>query len=177
MGTPPRSHDGRHTRDIPQVRKVYRSNIGLRAPNCGYVWVTEDLAALHPTPAVCGTPEAETRRLISTLEPVERGFYSGLVGWCDSTGDVPEVVARHQRRGSAAQAGQHCERSALASLRPDGVSANWTSAPIGRPPEVVPHAACRNGMCVKPDQAHSPLAKGRRSSRRRSVVLGVNPSP
>ncbi|MGW0807862.1 isochorismate synthase [Nonomuraea sp. NPDC002799] len=50
-------------------------------------------AALHPTPAVCGTPRAGARRMIETLEPFDRGFYAGLVGWTDATGDGEWAVA------------------------------------------------------------------------------------
>ncbi|MFI7643572.1 isochorismate synthase MenF [Nonomuraea sp. NPDC049400] len=47
-------------------------------------------AALHPTPAICGTPTAAARALITELESgsgVERGWYGGLVGWQDADGD------------------------------------------------------------------------------------------
>lgn len=49
--------------------------------------------ALHPTPAVCGTPTDEARRVIGELEPFDRGFYSGMVGWSDATGDGEWAVA------------------------------------------------------------------------------------
>ncbi|NRQ31994.1 isochorismate synthase [Nonomuraea sp. NN258] len=49
--------------------------------------------ALHPTPAVCGTPTEAARRLIAELEPFDRGFYTGLVGWQDAKGDGEWVVA------------------------------------------------------------------------------------
>jgi isochorismate synthase len=45
------------------------------------------LAALHPTPAVCGTPVAAARDAIEHLEALPRGFYSGAVGWQDASGD------------------------------------------------------------------------------------------
>ncbi|MFI5910633.1 isochorismate synthase [Dactylosporangium sp. NPDC051541] len=44
-------------------------------------------AALHPTPAVCGTPTAAARAAIGELEPFDRGFYTGMVGWVDAAGD------------------------------------------------------------------------------------------
>lgn len=44
-------------------------------------------AALHPTPAVCGTPQAAAAALIGRLEPFERRFFAGLVGWVDALGD------------------------------------------------------------------------------------------
>src|SRR5699024_11975125 len=43
--------------------------------------------ALHPTPAICGVPMRTARDLIGEIEPFDRGFYSGVVGWCDETGD------------------------------------------------------------------------------------------
>lgn len=52
-----------------------------------------DLAvALHPTPAVGGSP---TREAVDLIEGVEgdRGFYAGAVGWCDQRGDGRWVVS------------------------------------------------------------------------------------
>jgi isochorismate synthase len=49
--------------------------------------------ALHPTPAVCGTPVDLARRTIAELEPFDRGFYAGAVGWCDAAGDGQWAVA------------------------------------------------------------------------------------
>jgi isochorismate synthase len=49
-------------------------------------------AALHPTPAVCGTPRAEAARLLHDEEP-GRGWYTGGIGWMDAAGDGEVVVA------------------------------------------------------------------------------------
>ncbi|WP_435110818.1 isochorismate synthase [Nocardiopsis synnemataformans] len=43
--------------------------------------------ALHPTPAVCGTPAGAAARAIGAWEPFDRGLYAGAVGWCDADGD------------------------------------------------------------------------------------------
>jgi isochorismate synthase EntC len=52
-----------------------------------------DLAsALHPTPAVCGTPTDLARRVIAESEPFDRGPYTGMVGWQDADGDGEWVV-------------------------------------------------------------------------------------
>ncbi|WP_405012628.1 isochorismate synthase [Kitasatospora sp. NBC_01539] len=48
--------------------------------------------ALHPTPAVCGTPTSAARELIGGLEPFDRGLYTGVVGWGDAAGDGEWVV-------------------------------------------------------------------------------------
>lgn len=44
------------------------------------------LAALHPTPAVCGTPTQEALKLLKSLEPFQRGWYSGAIGWLGTQG-------------------------------------------------------------------------------------------
>lgn len=49
--------------------------------------------ALHPTPAVCGHPTAEAFAAIAELEPFARGFFAGMVGWCDASGDGEWAVA------------------------------------------------------------------------------------
>ena len=45
------------------------------------------VAALHPTPAVCGWPTDDARTLIAELEGMDRGRYTGAVGWVDADGD------------------------------------------------------------------------------------------
>lgn len=44
-------------------------------------------ALLHPTPAVGGFPRRPALDLIRELEPVDRGFYAGAVGWTEANGD------------------------------------------------------------------------------------------
>lgn len=46
----------------------------------------EVLAALHPTPAVGGYPKREALEEIRSLEPFDRGWYAGPVGWIGSDG-------------------------------------------------------------------------------------------
>jgi isochorismate synthase len=50
-------------------------------------------AALHPTPAVCGSPRKDARAAIAQIEGFDRGFYSGAVGWVDSAGDGEWAVS------------------------------------------------------------------------------------
>lgn len=63
------------------------ATVPLRGPSA-----LELAAALHPTPAVCGTPTAAAARLIAELEG-DRGFYAGAVGWCDADGNGEWMVA------------------------------------------------------------------------------------
>ena len=44
-------------------------------------------AALHPTAAICGTPAETAMDLIRELEGMDRGRYSGPVGWVDARGN------------------------------------------------------------------------------------------
>ena len=44
-------------------------------------------ASLHPTAAVCGTPTERALALIRETEGMDRGRYSGPVGWFDARGD------------------------------------------------------------------------------------------
>ena len=48
--------------------------------------------ALHPTPAVCGYPTDQAYAAIAELEPFDRGFYTGAVGYTDAAGDGEWVV-------------------------------------------------------------------------------------
>jgi len=48
---------------------------------------------LHPTPAVGGEPDGVAQLLIPALEGIDRGWYAGPVGWCDSLGDGEFCVA------------------------------------------------------------------------------------
>ncbi|WP_019634588.1 isochorismate synthase [Actinomadura atramentaria] len=49
--------------------------------------VLDVVGALHPTPAVGGTPTAAALDLIAELEGMERGRYAAPVGWIDGRGD------------------------------------------------------------------------------------------
>ncbi|MEX1207579.1 MAG: isochorismate synthase [Acidimicrobiia bacterium] len=42
--------------------------------------------ALHPTPAVAGTPRADALAFIEKMEGIDRGWYSGGIGWADASG-------------------------------------------------------------------------------------------
>jgi isochorismate synthase len=49
--------------------------------------------ALHPTPAVAGTPRDVALTAITRLEPTPRDRYAGPCGWVDADGDGEFVVA------------------------------------------------------------------------------------
>jgi isochorismate synthase len=79
-------------------------------------------AALHPTPAVAGSPRAEALRWIARHEPDPRGWYAGALGWCDARGDGRFVVALR----SAVIRGDEAWAYVGAGLVPGSVpSAEW----------------------------------------------------
>ena len=73
----------------PQLRKL--ANIQhLHAPIAGpfpsHLSPLDAVAALHPTPAVAGTPRPEAIARIAQYESFDRGFYAGPIGWVDGQG-------------------------------------------------------------------------------------------
>jgi salicylate biosynthesis isochorismate synthase len=55
--------------------------------------VLELVDALHPTPAVGGTPRARAVSFIDKVEGFDRGWYTGGVGWVDGSGDGEFAIA------------------------------------------------------------------------------------
>ena len=49
-------------------------------------------ADLHPTPAVCGFPRETAYNAIRDIEKFDRGYFTGMVGWCDSRGNGEWVI-------------------------------------------------------------------------------------
>ena len=82
-----------HTPSTRQVRNL----IHLQTPITGELKPETSafhlLAALHPTPAMGGFPAREAAEWIARNEPLERGWYSGTVGWIDANGDGEIAVA------------------------------------------------------------------------------------
>ena len=52
------------------------------------------LAALHPTPAVCGAPRAAAASTLRDRENFDRGFYAGPFGWLGAGGADFSVAIR-----------------------------------------------------------------------------------
>lgn len=50
------------------------------------------ICSLHPTPAVCGLPKENSRRLIVDTEPHDRDYYTGFVGVLDTMGETDLYV-------------------------------------------------------------------------------------
>ncbi|MEJ2766592.1 isochorismate synthase [Photobacterium sp. MCCC 1A19761] len=54
--------------------------------------VLQIAADLHPTPAVCGYPREDAYQAIRKIEQFDRGYFTGMVGWCDARGNGEWVV-------------------------------------------------------------------------------------
>jgi menaquinone-specific isochorismate synthase len=85
---------------LARGRHLYTGFRGALRPGVGPLDV---LRALHPTPAVGGTPTPDALDAISRLEPFDRGLYAGPVGWVgrDAEGREAADVAVGIRSGLA----------------------------------------------------------------------------
>jgi menaquinone-specific isochorismate synthase len=82
-----------------------------------------DLAlALHPTPAVAGTPRVTALAAIARLEPTPRDLYAGPCGWVDAHGDGEFVVALRGAQIDAGHARLHAGAGIVAGSRAE---AEW----------------------------------------------------
>lgn len=63
---------------LATVQHLVRRMHGRLRPGCGDAAL---MAALHPTPAVCGEPPAAAVAQIRAAEPFDRGWYAGPVGF------------------------------------------------------------------------------------------------
>jgi menaquinone-specific isochorismate synthase len=78
---------------VHKVRNILHLNTKFEARLRTGVDPVDLVAAMHPTPAVGGTPKREAVEWILANEPLYRGWYTGTVGWMDATQDAQFVVA------------------------------------------------------------------------------------
>ncbi len=84
--------------------------------------IADLVAALHPTPAVAGTPRHVALDAIDAMEPVARGRYAGPCGWIDRDGDGEFVVALRGGEIDGAHAVIHAGAGIVAGSDP---AAEW----------------------------------------------------
>ncbi len=75
-------------------------------------------AALHPTPAVGGSPREEALEIIASLEPGGRGLYAGPVGWVDASGNGQFVIGIRSAEVTGASASIHAGAGIVAGSDP-----------------------------------------------------------
>ncbi len=74
--------------DVSEMKLARRRHLVSRVRGTlrGGVTDAEVIGALHPTPAVGGYPREEALEEIRALEPFDRGWYAGPVGWIGADG-------------------------------------------------------------------------------------------
>jgi menaquinone-specific isochorismate synthase len=77
-----------------RTMSVQHLKFGIQGVLCEGVDDAELLMALSPTPAVGGWPKEGAARLIAELEPFDRGWYAGPVGWVSREGAAFAVAIR-----------------------------------------------------------------------------------
>lgn len=80
-------------RRLRRMANVQHLETQIAANASAGLHVLDVAQALHPTPAVCGTPLEEAKALIAELEGTPRGWYSGGIGWFNQKGEGEILVA------------------------------------------------------------------------------------
>jgi salicylate biosynthesis isochorismate synthase/menaquinone-specific isochorismate synthase len=78
---------------LVRIANIQHLATPIRAQLAAPIEAIELAGLLHPTPAVGGEPSAAALRLIPALEGLDRGWYTGPVGWSDAAGDGEFCVA------------------------------------------------------------------------------------
>jgi isochorismate synthase len=78
---------------VRSLRNVHHLWTPIKATLSRPTHVLDLVKALHPTPAVCGTPQQAALAWIAAHERAPRGWYAGAVGWFDAAGDGAFSVA------------------------------------------------------------------------------------
>jgi salicylate biosynthesis isochorismate synthase/menaquinone-specific isochorismate synthase len=78
---------------LVQMVNIQHLATPIRAQLAAPVEAIELAGLMHPTPAVGGEPSAQALGLIPALEGLDRGWYTGPVGWTDAAGDGEFCVA------------------------------------------------------------------------------------
>ena len=78
---------------LVRIANIQHLATPIRAQLAAPIEAIELAGTMHPTPAVGGEPAAAALKLIPALEGLDRGWYSGPVGWSDAAGDGEFCVA------------------------------------------------------------------------------------
>jgi menaquinone-specific isochorismate synthase len=77
---------------ILRLANLQHAKTPLKANSVNGIHPFEVLSALHPTPAMGGSPREVALPLVSELEQMPRTWYSGVTGWIDNRGRGEFVV-------------------------------------------------------------------------------------
>jgi salicylate biosynthesis isochorismate synthase/menaquinone-specific isochorismate synthase len=78
---------------VVRIANIQHLATPIRAQLAAPMDALELVALMHPTPAVGGEPVERAEPLIPALEGLDRGWYTGPVGWTDAAGDGEFCVA------------------------------------------------------------------------------------
>ncbi len=78
---------------LVRIANIQHLATPIRAQLAAPVEAIELAGLMHPTPAVGGEPSQPALELIPALEGLDRGWYTGPVGWTDAAGDGEFCVA------------------------------------------------------------------------------------
>ena len=81
------------TPEILKLRNVQHLCTIFKASNNQDLHALDFVERLHPTPAVSGVPKEQAVRIIDEIEDMDRGWYGGLVGWTDGSGEGEFTIA------------------------------------------------------------------------------------
>jgi menaquinone-specific isochorismate synthase len=79
--------------ELVRIANIQHLATPIRAQMAAPMDALQLVGLMHPTPAVGGEPLAGAAPLIPALEGLDRGWYSGPVGWTDAAGDGEFCVA------------------------------------------------------------------------------------
>jgi salicylate biosynthesis isochorismate synthase/menaquinone-specific isochorismate synthase len=79
--------------ELVRIANIQHLATPIRAQLAAPIDALELAGLMHPTPAVGGEPFAEAAPLIPALEGLDRGWYTGPIGWTDAAGDGELCVA------------------------------------------------------------------------------------
>jgi salicylate biosynthesis isochorismate synthase/menaquinone-specific isochorismate synthase len=79
--------------ELVRIANIQHLATPIRAQLAAPMEALELAGLMHPTPAVGGEPLRAAAPLIPALEGLDRGWYSGPVGWTDAAGDGEFCVA------------------------------------------------------------------------------------
>jgi menaquinone-specific isochorismate synthase len=106
----------------PQIRRlanVQHLHSPVRAALPSSVDILDVLAAMHPTPAVGGSPRDAAVRRIRELEGFPRGLYAGAIGWLNARGGGEFFVGIRSALVEAAKARLYAGAGIVAGSAPE----------------------------------------------------------